>query len=100
MNDVFYMALVFLAGFSLGTLFFLGLWFTVKKAMKSKKPALWIFGSLLLRVTITLFGFYYVSLGNWIYLIICLSGFIMARFAVVKLTKTKDEKHLEIKNVT
>ncbi len=45
MNETLYMILALIAGLMLGTLFFGGLWFTVKKAVDSKKPAIWFFVS-------------------------------------------------------
>ena len=45
MNETVNMILAFIAGLALGTLFFGGLWFTVKKAVTAKIPALWIFTS-------------------------------------------------------
>jgi F1F0 ATPase subunit 2 len=97
MDNLFYMVFVFIVGLLLGYLFFGGLWLTVKKAMDSKKPALWFFGSLILRVGVAMLGFYYVSLGDWKNLLICLIGFVLARFMVIGFTKTKDEKGMEIK---
>ncbi|MBK5269814.1 MAG: ATP synthase subunit I, partial [Bacteroidia bacterium] len=60
MNEVLYRILVFIAGLVLGTLFFGGLWFTVKKSVASKRPALWIFSSFFLRIGLTLIGFYFI----------------------------------------
>jgi len=97
MNEILYRILVFIAGLVLGTLFFGGLWLTVKKTVASKTPALWVFGSFIFRVSITMLGFYYIASGNWQRLVICLLGFTMARFGVVRLTKTLEEKQLLLK---
>ncbi|MEO9146201.1 MAG: ATP synthase subunit I [Ginsengibacter sp.] len=97
MTEISYMILVFIVGMLLGTLFFGGLWFTVKKTVVSKTPALWVFGSFLFRVSITLLGFYFIGLGDWEKLIICLIGFIIARFLVIHYTKSIDEKELQLK---
>jgi len=94
MNDTLYMLLAFIAGLALGTIFFGGLWLTVKKAFASKIPALWFFSSFLMRIGITLIGFYYISLGNWQRLIICVFGFVAARFIVMHVTKSYEQKHL------
>ena len=53
--------------------FFGGLWWTVRKGVSSRQPALWFFGSLLLRMSIALAGFYFVSGGHWERLLACLS---------------------------
>ena len=49
----------------LGAFFFGGLWWTVRRAISSDQPALWFFGSLLLRMGITLVGFYFVGQEHW-----------------------------------
>jgi F1F0 ATPase subunit 2 len=74
-----------LSGCLLGTLFFGGLWWTVRKGVASKRPALWFLVSLLLRTGIVLAGFYLVSGGRWDRLLACLIGFIAARFIVTRL---------------
>ncbi len=81
----------------MGILFFGGLWFTVKKALVSKKPVLWFLGSLIIRVGIALLGFYYFSLGKWYNMLICLLGFVVARYMVMRLTKTRDTGRLQLK---
>ena len=91
------MVLAFIAGSMLGVLFFGGLWFTVKKAVSAKVPALWIFGSFLLRIGITLVGFYFISSGNWKRLLVCVAGFIVARFLVIHFTKSIDEKQIQLR---
>jgi len=97
MNDFALKFFVFIVGLALGTLFFGGLWLTVKKALSSKKPALWFLGSLVLRFGITLLGFYYMSMGRWVNMLICLLGFVIARFMILGFTKIKDDKAAEIK---
>ena len=56
-----HLVLAWLAGRLLGAIFFGGLWWTVRKGVSSNAPALWFFGSLLLRMSIVLAGFYFVS---------------------------------------
>jgi F1F0 ATPase subunit 2 len=87
MSDILLMVLAFMAGVVLGTLFFGGLWLTVKVAFTSKMPALWFFGSFLLRISITLMGFYYIAAGNWQRLLVTVPGFVAARYLVMRLTK-------------
>jgi len=78
--------LAVVAGLLLGTMFFVGLWWTVRKAIFSQRPALWLLGSQLLRTSLTLTGFYVVSGGHWQRLLACLLGFVIARFIVIKFT--------------
>lgn len=97
MNSVLYPIWALVVGLFLGTLFFGGLWFTVKKTVTSKMPALLVLGSFIIRVGITLAGFYFIGLGNWKILVICLIGFIIARFVVIFYTKSIDENKLPLK---
>ena len=74
-----------MAGAALGVVFFGGLWWTVRKAVTSGQPALWFFGSVLLRMAVALAGFYFVSDGHWERLLACLLGFVIARFILMRL---------------
>ncbi len=96
MNDILNTAVALIAGIALGTIFFGGLWLTVKKMVHSKKPALWLLSSFFLRVGITLVGFYFVGAGNLQKLLICLVGFIAARFIVLHFTKSRSPKNFQI----
>jgi F1F0 ATPase subunit 2 len=89
MHESLLLALAFLAGGVLGSIFFGGLWWTVRKGVASPQPALWFSGSLLLRMSIALTGLYLVSGGDWRRLVSCLLGFVIARMAVAWLTRTK-----------
>ncbi|MEO6358833.1 MAG: ATP synthase subunit I [Ferruginibacter sp.] len=97
MNEISNMVLPFIVGWLLAILFFGGLWFTVKKLTASKMPALLVLGSFIVRVGIVLIGFYFIGSGDWKKLIVCLIGFVVARFAVIHYTKSMDEKIVQIK---
>lgn len=75
------------AGGLLGALFFGGLWWTVRKGVSSRQPALWFFGSLLVRTGAVLGGLYLVANGDWQRLLPCLVGFVMAQLVVTRLTR-------------
>ena len=79
-----------------GTIFFGGLWWTIRKGVSSKQPALWFFCSLLLRMVIALAGFYFVGRGHWQRLVVCLLGFVMARVVVTLLPRPPVERHLSV----
>lgn len=96
MNETVTMIAAFVGGMALGIIFFGGLWFTVKKAVDAKIPALWVFSSFVLRIGITVVGFYFIGAENWQRLIICLLGFIAARFIVLHFTKTMDAKQWQL----
>ena len=83
----FVLALTGIAGGVLGLLFFGGLWWTLRRAFNSSRPALWIGGSMLLRMVCTATGFVLVSAGDWRRVLACLLGFYVARWMVVQLTK-------------
>lgn len=84
MNETLIVVLTLSAGFFLGTCFFGGLWWTIRRGLTSKRPALLFFGSLLVRTSMVLAGFYIVSHGRLERLLICLLGFIIARFIVTR----------------
>lgn len=94
MNEISTLILVLASGILLGAIFFGGLWWTVEKGISSKHPALWFFGSLLLRTSIILVGFYFISRGSWKRLLICLLGFVVARLIVTRLTRPGGEKQI------
>ncbi|MCB1918666.1 MAG: ATP synthase subunit I [Candidatus Competibacteraceae bacterium] len=52
-----------LGGTVLGLFYFAGLWFTLRRLPGHPHPALWIAGSFILRLTVSLSGFY-VILGS------------------------------------
>ncbi|MDB5862381.1 MAG: hypothetical protein JWO70_187 [Betaproteobacteria bacterium] len=87
MREALTLTSAWLAGAVLGTVFFAGLWWTVRTYASSGRPALWFAGSLLLRMGIALGGFYFVSAGDWKRLVLCLAGFVMARVTVTWATR-------------
>ncbi|MEO6239549.1 MAG: ATP synthase subunit I [Vicinamibacterales bacterium] len=91
MHDTLALMLAWAAGVVLGATFFGGLWWTVRKGVSSTQPALWFLGSLLLRTSIALAGFYVASRGQWERLLTCLLGFVMARFVVTWLIRPTGE---------
>jgi F1F0 ATPase subunit 2 len=91
MNEMLTLVLAGMAGSFLGAIFFGGLWWTVCKGVSSPRPALWFFGSLLVRMGVALLGLYFISGGHWERLLACLLGFIMARLVVTRLTCTPVE---------
>jgi F1F0 ATPase subunit 2 len=91
MNETLALVLALVTGVLLGAMFFGGLWWTVRKGVASKEPALWFFGSLLLRTSIALAGFYYIARGHWERLLVCLLGFIIARLIVTRLTRAAEK---------
>ena len=93
MNEFLFLAPAFAAGLLLGGFFFGGLWWTVIKGVSSQRPALWFFGSMLLRMSITLAGFYFVGREDWQRWLLCLLGFVLARLVMKCLTRAPLENH-------
>jgi F1F0 ATPase subunit 2 len=91
MNESLMLFVAGAVGLALGAVFFGGLWWTVRKGVSSPRPALWFVGSMLLRTVIVLAGFYFVGGGQWQRLLACLLGFVIARFLVMRLTRTRVE---------
>ena len=90
-NETLTLVLALVTGVLLGAMFFGGLWWTIRKGVSSKQPAFWFFGSLLLRTSIALSGFYFIARGHWESLMVCLFGFIIARFIVTWLTRAAEK---------
>lgn len=87
MPEPLLVVLALLTGVFLGATFFGGLWWTIRKGVSSKSPALWFLGSILLRTAIAVSGFYLVGRGDWRRLSGCLLGFILARTLATRLTR-------------
>lgn len=87
MNDLGGLGLAWAAGLVLGALFFGGLWWTVRKGLTARHPALWFLGSMILRTGIVLTGFYVVAAHDIWRLLACLAGFVIARLIVTRFTR-------------
>lgn len=91
MNEWLTLALAWVAGLLLGAIFFGGLWWTVRKGVASERAALWFLGSMLLRTSVVLLGFYFVLGDNWQRLVAGLLGFVIARLFAMRLTRPSGE---------
>jgi F1F0 ATPase subunit 2 len=87
MHEALQSGVAWSVGLLLGGLFFGGLWWTAREGLASPRPALWFFGSLLVRMSVTVLGFYTVARGHWERLLLCLLGFVMARVVVLRVTR-------------
>ncbi len=92
MNEFLMLAFALVAGVSLGAIFFGGLWWSVRQGVASKHPALRFLGSALVRMSIVLAGFYFIGREHWERLVLCLLGFVIARFLVMRFTCTPGER--------
>jgi F1F0 ATPase subunit 2 len=92
MNDVLTLVPALLFGVLLGGIFFGGLWWTVRKGLTARRPALWFFGSLMLRMATVIVGFLFIANGRWERMLACLTGFLIARGATRRLFKAPTEQ--------
>jgi F1F0 ATPase subunit 2 len=97
MTDILLLIVSAIVGFAVGVFFFLGLLWTIRRGIASTRPAVWFLLSLVIRTSITLAVFYFVALGHWLRLVLCLCGFIVARFVVVRWGKTQDDNRKEVR---
>jgi F1F0 ATPase subunit 2 len=91
MTEAFGLVLALLGGVLLGATFFGGLWWTVRKGVSSKQPALLFLSSLLLRTGIALTGFYFIGRGRWERLLVCLLGFVIARLFATRFIRAAEK---------
>ena len=83
MTEPLSLILAGIAGGALGAMFFSGLWWTVRKGLSSKQPAILFLTSLILRTIIVLAGFHFVAAGHWIRLLAAFDiAFMTAGFLV------------------
>jgi F1F0 ATPase subunit 2 len=92
MNELLILVPAFAAGVLLGAIFFGGLWWTVIRGVSSQQPALWFFGSMLVRTAVTLTGFYFVAREHWERWLVCLMGFVLTRLVMKRLTRGPVER--------
>lgn len=88
MNEALSLSAALVAGIVLGAFFFGGLWWTVRKGMASERVTLWFLGSMLLRTSVVVLGFYFVLGDDWRRLVAGLLGFVVARHIVMRLTRS------------
>jgi F1F0 ATPase subunit 2 len=91
MTDALSFGYSLIAGLLLGTFFFGGLWWTVCKGVKSERAALWFFGSMLLRTSVVMLGFYLLLGDSWQRMLAGLFGFFIARLIVTRLTQVVEQ---------
>lgn len=90
------MLIALLEGALLGLFFFAGLWWTVRKIESTKQVALLFLGSLLLRTSVVILGFYFILGDNWQHLLAGLLGFVIARIIVTRVTRISDKSKTTI----
>ena len=87
MTDVLILLIACLVGIALGMFFFGGLWWTVRRSARSDHPARLFISSFLIRMAVTVGGFYLVSDGDWRRILAALLGFVLARWLTLRWTR-------------
>lgn len=95
MNHVLQLLWSGVAGIALGTMFYGGLWWTIRQSIASPQPALWVFVSLLVRMGVAMAGFYFVGGTHLERLLMCLLGFMVARGGVTWVTRRPKEQAVD-----
>lgn len=85
MSEIVVLIAAFAAGIGLGTFYFGGLWLTVQRIPRVRRPALLSMCSFLGRLGIVLFGFYMIMDGRWERIIVCMLGFLTMRAILTRL---------------
>ncbi|EFK07236.1 F1/F0 ATPase, Methanosarcina type, subunit 2 [delta proteobacterium NaphS2] len=89
-NDVIYWGLAFLWGVLLGSLYFGGLWITLRKMPEKKKKKRWLALSYILRLCVALVGFWIViELKGPPAFFFTLAGFFLTRFVMTRFLSPK-----------
>ena len=84
MDEPWGLAAALMAGIVLGAFFVGGLWWTGRKGVASDRAALWFLGSMLLRTSVVVLGFYFILGDNWQRLVAGLLGFVIARIVATR----------------
>jgi F1F0 ATPase subunit 2 len=86
------LSLSLIAGVLIGTLFFAGLWWTVRYGLRSDYPALLFMLSLVVRLGLASGAFYLVSDGALDRLAAALVGFLISRYLIQRFLGPRTER--------
>lgn len=84
MNTILHIVISFVAGLGLAIVNYSVLWTTVQKITGTRGPVLLSIVSFILRMGITLTGFYFVMSGHWERLGASVTGFFLVRNVVAR----------------
>jgi F1F0 ATPase subunit 2 len=82
--DIVILGLGLFSGLVLGLIYFGGLWWTLERLPRRPRPKLWLANSYILRVAITLTGFFFIMRQSVVSLFFCLFGFFFMRWLLVR----------------
>jgi len=90
MNETVVLVLAACAGAGIGVLYFLGLWYTVKRIKDARNPAIFTLVSFVGRSAAAAFLFHLlVKGGHWERGLAAIAGFILSRIVLVRLQKSR-----------
>ena len=78
-------------GFLLGVFYFGGLWWTTKKIITAKRPAILLMGSFFVRVMTVLYVLYIFADSNFMNILTIMIGFMGSRFIIASYIKSKEK---------
>lgn len=84
--------LVLAGGFLAGGLYFGGLWWTTRRILQSRRPAVFLLASYLVRASLTLALFYVFMDSSGLKLLVCLAGFLLMRQALTRFLGPGDQR--------
>lgn len=87
-EDPIYLVTTFTAGLVLGAVYLTALWLVVRRLARSEHPGFWLLGSAVFRIGLLLAAWYGVSGGKWQGMLACLLGFVLLRFAAIRLARS------------
>lgn len=87
MNSTMLIMLNAFGGLLLGSFFYLGLYWTVKRGLTSKHPGLLFASSFFIRTAVVLFGILLLTRGIFSALVPCMAGLILSRLLVFIIDK-------------
>jgi len=83
-TEVAWLVLALAAGALIGAAYFYGLWWTIGRMSSSRRPALLLLGSSLVRTAVAVAAFWLISGGQWQRLVACVLGFVLARLVMMR----------------
>jgi F1F0 ATPase subunit 2 len=84
MNDFLALTISLAGGFGAGVIFFGGLWLTVRRLDRLRYPGVVFLLSSVARLALVLAVFWWLSRDGLPQLALCLTGFIIARFVLIR----------------
>jgi len=90
--ETWQLAAFFIAGGLIGTVYFGGLWLTVKRIPSSDNPHLLLVSSFFLRMAVALAAFYALTPWGWQALVLALLGLLITRQILTRIKGLKPNK--------